>query len=768
MNTIPTRIPSPFCLLLTLLLLTSSGRLHAQWRLIPGLSGGGFVEAIALGETVLASNGRGLYRSHDLVRWERVPFIGGVPDFRFDGYKLSTHDLASYDSGRTWVTQWVGKEIQFQLSQLTGIGIEGTYYLTRDGYVLRVRGSEVDTLVREPLPLTQYDIDDAAYVDGTLYLQVVDTLWVVRDGEARRLDGLGDLGREAIHSLGTALMVIRQSGTPHLLREDGSLQRVDLGGQRIGYEVEDIVRFDDETLFAFEEGLWSYHLETGQFEERSYPNPRFDDYWIKYFIFGANQLGPNLSLFQHRGDVVLTTQFGNYRSSDRGRSWTRIETQGYDMLGALYLAATGALTTMGDGDLCFGAQSGLFRADPQSPTWARTDRLDDEVANLLAPTFIGEVGIAAFSYRPQLHISDDGGVTWRPAPLPDDGPEEERKPEQLPLGNDGTYFYAWDIQEEGKRGWLVLWRRHVAADRWDSVARFDVAMPLAEEWTQWSPYVQARHVNGRMVLFDRRPMSTHGVGYPMMFFLSEDHGMSWRTISPSIDGAPITCTMYDVDISHDGSRMFVTSDSGAYYSFDRGQTWRDITETNGGTVFMQLGMIDYDDETGSLFAITLWGGAVVGRDNGGSWMFYDEGLPIYYPMNDSNRIGTLPSMHQVMVHGDNVYLVTSAGVFVRNKYETLSVDERRSPASDGTARTDHSVSIVPLSSEGRCLEVRSNRADIESVSLFDAMGREIPCSIAGPRWTGCHEAISSGVLFVHVRYRSGEATTVPWLPRPTR
>ena len=102
------------------------------------------------------------------------------------------------------------------------------------------------------------------------------------------------------------------------------------------------------------------------------------------------------------GYLYLGTEYGVYRSTDRGETWTALLTNGGDRL------RIRALVITPEGDLFAGSDDEVYRSTDDGATWTPTG-LNDRIGPM-AVTAEGHL-IAASTYR--IHRSTDRGASWQ-------------------------------------------------------------------------------------------------------------------------------------------------------------------------------------------------------------------------------------------------------------------------------------------------------------------------------------------------------------------
>ena len=294
--------------------------------------------------------------------------------------------------------------------------------------------------------------------------------------------------------------------------------------------------------------------------------------------------------------VLIATSFYNViRSTDSGANWTDVTGNGVTRS----LMGNGGTAVMTAGGVYVGTNGGVYRTQNNGDTWVRSD-LGIKAHSAGA---IGALGTDIYTATASFEVfrSSDLGQNWTNIST---GliTNTNTTPYTVALATDATaVFYDVSMSTNAGNSWTET----------NAPGRTYSNLPWL---TQNGAYITCDHWAG--------------------VSRSTDNGLTW---SLSMTGMTVNTSSYN-NLYSDGSRLYVSTDTGPYYSTDDGQTWK-------------LGVIDwYYSQMGGIFQSTgtcmLYGGT--GSMHEGTFRSTDHGAT-WTQVCDA-------SVERIVIAGTSIYI----------------------------------------------------------------------------------------------------------------
>jgi photosystem II stability/assembly factor-like uncharacterized protein len=299
--------------------------------------------------------------------------------------------------------------------------------------------------------------------------------------------------------------------------------------------------------------------------------------------------------------IILAGSQGNgvFRSTDRGLSWTPVDSGLPVFLGSHRVSALAA----GDG-VCFaGTESGIVRSIDNGKTWtpANSGITQNERAMDLYAILVDSGVVVAGMYG-NIFRSIDGGMTWSAA--------------------QGGFMFDFMV------GWFVANEHSFFAGTSQGVLR---STDKGESWTVVPNLDAFTLTAGGGAVF----AGTYGNGV----FRSTDNGETCTAVNSGL------ANKYVCSLFMSGASLFAGTEGGIFRSIDKGETW---TAVNSG--LWQLHIRSFAASGSALFAGTAGGGIFRSTDNGSNW------IPVNSGLRSSDIVRTLSVAGSILIAGiDNQY-----------------------------------------------------------------------------------------------------------------
>lgn len=175
---------------------------------------------------------------------------------------------------------------------------------------------------------------------------------------------------------------------------------------------------------------------------------------------------------------------------------------------------------------------------------------------------------------------------------------------------------SWDMTEPHAVALDPNARDHVYVGLPDGIA---VSRDGGQTWKR--SHEGIRRAFTQTLAIDRAKAGRVLAGTELGIYLSEDAAQSWRLMLPTKQ------TTYDLRQSPHAPNVFfaVTASDGAFWSEDRGETWRRIADVPAAHT---LHNCDFDRNDARRLLVCGWGtGVLISEDGGKTWLDRTPGLP---------------------------------------------------------------------------------------------------------------------------------------------
>lgn len=282
--------------------------------------------------------------------------------------------------------------------------------------------------------------------------------------------------------------------------------------------------------------------------------------------------------------LLAGTWTGVYGSEDNGQTWAHLTP-------SLGIPHAQTLLAVGD-DIWLGARTGLFRWQPESHRWVRTNsNLPSGVASFIAAPADPQVMYIG-TLSSGVYRSVDGGVTWEALPTLIAG-----VPDLAVDPVDPSHIYilaAWERVYESRDGGQN-WHA-----RWDGLGQVIETTSLAID-----PFEPIVYVGTETGLY------------------RSDNGGEWFPVAPELVDQTILALMVQSvpNITGNNSILYIGTTRGVYRSVNRGVTVEGSSPKWGhGLENLSVTALLVDDRASRhLYAGTAYGGVYQSVDGGRNW-----------------------------------------------------------------------------------------------------------------------------------------------------
>lgn len=305
-----------------------------------------------------------------------------------------------------------------------------------------------------------------------------------------------------------------------------------------------------------------------------------------------------------QGDILLGTNEGGFRSSDEGSSWETMDIPTTDDNQSIIDEAVYSILAVDGSVILAGTQDGLFRTADNGGSW-----------ELVVPAGPPDIRIYGMAMHPGgfifaatsnngVYRSTDGGATWQPF---NHGALE-----------DNTEILSIAIDENGKiyAGGAFLYFSNNAGEGWEIIEN---GLPPGFE----NDGVGSIAVSGS---------NAFAAAGGSSLFRSDDFGVNWQTAGKGIG----VTTINAIEEAADGTLYAGVFDVGLYTSTDKGTTWAHIPNT-----LPWLSVFEIETKEDYIF-VSGNTGAQRSADRGDTWEELSQfGLPLVVDDFEYNSQGIL-------------------------------------------------------------------------------------------------------------------------------
>lgn len=339
---------------------------------------------------------------------------------------------------------------------------------------------------------------------------------------------------------------------------------------------------------------------------------------------------------------VSTDADGMYRSTDAGENWINITSS--PLPPELSLAAAGVNRGGTVVLLVAGYRGGLFGSDDMGQTWDRLLPDEVRVSTIALSSEFNRTGLAAVGDTAgRLHVSQDGGRTWR------QGYQFQA------MGRITDVAFAPDFAARGIAYVATAqggaFRTTDGGMTWPPI---NAGLPnLAVSTLELSPDFLA----DRTVFLATRTEA---------IFRSTDGGDTWSHFDSglgTLHGEYVTDNYNTIQVSPDYARdgmVYLGAYEGFFVSADRGETWNE-SWTRPQTLVAAVAVSPNFSRDRTMVVARYGGGVCLSRDAGQSWKTVNVGLknPYVYDIAFSNDYASDETI--VGGHVDDIIISTNGG-----------------------------------------------------------------------------------------------------------